>query len=334
MSSKSKKLDLNIIAKTALYLFYFIGLLVVLCSVMPWSTSWALIEIPMLFVPRWWPILLLLPTVIINSRLAFVQWKKIALTLIVITFFYLDFQLPNNYFSTKPVGQALNIMSVNLGGEIKLPKLIKDKIMNDQLVIIAFQETPKIEAQKVVPEGWDLHCIGQMCLASAYKVEYINSQSRKILGGWGQLGLLYQLQIKEQKVYIMNLHLETPRKGLEGFQLSKMNFDVIFKNAEQRYLESSIISSWVKDKSPTIILGDFNMPIESSIYRERFSDYQNVFNEAGFGFGYTKNTRLLGVRIDHILVDENFSVVETEIGGDVGSDHSPILATLVLNKVL
>lgn len=32
-----------------------------------------------------------------------------------------------------------------------------------------------------------------------------------------------------------------------------MNFDVIFKNAEQRHLESSIISSWVKDKSPVII---------------------------------------------------------------------------------
>jgi len=43
---------------------------------MPWSTGWALIEMPMLFVPRWWPILLLLPTTIINARLALVQWKK------------------------------------------------------------------------------------------------------------------------------------------------------------------------------------------------------------------------------------------------------------------
>ena len=334
MSSKVKKLDFNIIAQTTLYLFYFIGFLVVLCSVMPWSTGWALIEMPMLFVPRWWPILLLLPTIIINARLALVQWKKITLTFIVITFFYLDFQLPNNYFSAKPVGHTLNIMSVNLGGKVKWPKLIKNQIMNEQLVIVAFQETPKIEAQKIVPEGWDLHCIGQMCLASAYKIEYINTQSRKILGGWGQLGLLYQLQINERKINVMNLHLETPRKGFEDFQLSKLNFEAIFKNTEQRYIEASIISSWVKDKAPLIILGDFNMPVESSIYREKFGHYNNAFNEAGFGFGFTKHIRMLSVRIDHILTDENFSIVEAKIGNDVGSDHSPILANIVLNEVL
>ncbi|WP_353540190.1 endonuclease/exonuclease/phosphatase family protein [Colwellia sp. KU-HH00111] len=225
-------------------------------------------------------------------------------------------------------------MSVNLGGGVENPGLIKEQIVNEQLVLIAFQETPGSEVAKVVPQGWDTHCIGQMCLASAYKLKFLKSQSRRILGGWGQLGLLYELHIRKRKIYVMNLHLETPRKGFEDFQLSKLNFEAIFKNTEQRYIESSIISSWVEKKAPLIILGDFNMPVESSIYRENFGHYKNAFNEAGFGFGFTKHIRMLSVRIDHILTDENFSVLKAKIGNDVGSDHSPILATVVLNEVL
>ncbi|MBL4899362.1 MAG: endonuclease/exonuclease/phosphatase family protein [Colwellia sp.] len=317
-------------AKTSLYSFYFSGFLVLLCYVMPWSTLWALVEMPLLFAPRWWLVLLLLPVVIINCSLIIKQWKGVLVSL-SIALFYLNFQLPISNLWVNSAGQSLSIMSVNLGGGIKNPNLMKEYIKFEQLTLIAFQETPRSEAEKIVPQGWDLHCIGQMCLASAYKLKYLNSQSRQILGGWGHLGLLYQLQLNEQKIYVMNLHLETPRKGFEDFQLSKLNFEAVFKNTEQRYIESSIISSWLEDKGPLIILGDFNMPVESSIYRENFGDYQNAFNEAGFGFGYTKYIRMLGIRIDHILADDNFSVIEAKIGNDVGSDHRPVIANLVLH---
>jgi hypothetical protein len=323
----------NFIAKASLYVFYFSGFLVVLSNVMPWSTLWALIEIPLLFAPRWWMLLLLLPVVIINPSLIICQWKRVLVTL-SFALFYLNFQVPISNLLVNSSGQSLSVMSVNLGGRVENIALIKEQIVNEQLVLIAFQETPKSEATKIVPQGWDIHCIGQMCLASAYKLKYLNSQSRRVLGGWGQLGLLYELQINERKIYVMNLHLETPRKGYEDFQLSKLNFEAIFKNTEQRYIESSIISSWLENKAPVIILGDFNMPVESSIYRENFGHYNNAFNEAGFGFGFTKHIRILSVRIDHILTDDNFSVIEAKVGNDVGSDHSPILATLVLNDVL
>ena len=321
----------NLIAKASIYLFYFTSLLVVLCNVMPWSKFWALIEMPLLFAPRWWITLLLLPVVIINPSLLFKQWKGLSVTSLIIIFFYLNFQIPINTLSANSKGQLLPIMSVNLGGSIKHPDLLKEQIVNEQLVLIAFQETPMEEAKKIAPQGWDLHCIGQMCLASAYKLKYLNSQSRRILGGWGHLGLLYQLQINERKIYVMNLHLETPRKGYANFQLSKLNFEAVIENSEQRYIESSIISSWLKNKDSLIILGDFNMPVESSIYRENFGHYKNAFNEAGFGFGFTKYFRILSIRIDHILTDENFSVLKAKVGSDVGSDHFPILANVVLN---
>ena len=305
-----------------------------LCNIMPWSTFWALVEMPLLFAPRWWITLLLLPIVIINPSMLRKQWKGLLIAMVVITFFYLNFQLPLSNYAVKTAGQRLPLMSVNLGGGIVKTDIIKEQIVNEQLVLIAFQETPTHRLKEIVPQGWDLHCIGQMCLASAYKLKFLNSQSRKILGGFGHLGLLYEIQINQRKIYVMNLHLETPRKGFEDFQLSKLNFEAIFKNTEKRYIESSIISSWVENKLPIIILGDFNMPVESSIYRENFGHYQNTFNEAGFGFGFTKHTRMLGVRIDHILTDDNFNVIHAKTGRDVGSDHRPMLATVVLSDIL
>jgi hypothetical protein len=297
---------------------------------MPWSTLWGLIEMPLLFAPRWWVISLLLPVVILDRSLIVKQWKMVLITL-PFAFYYLNFQLPISNIFVNSVGQSLPIMSANLSGGIENSDLMKEHIVNEQLVLIAFQETPENEAKKIIPQGWNMHCIGQMCLASAYKLKFLNSQSRQFFGGYGNLGLLYQLQINERKIFVMNVHLETPRKGFEDFQLSKLNFEAIFNNSEQRYLESSIISSWLDDKAPLIIMGDFNMPVESSIYRENFGHYNNAFNKAGVGFGFTKHTRVLSIRIDHILTDEYFSVIRAKIGSDVGSDHRPILATLVLN---
>jgi len=297
---------------------------------MPWSIFWALVEMPLLFAPRWWVILLLLPVVIIDRTLIMKQWRWVLITFSFVMY-YLNFQLPIGNLLVSSAGQSLSIMSVNLGGGIDRPNLMKEHIVNEKLVLVAFQETPKKEAEKIVPQGWNMHCIGQMCLASAYKIKYLNSKSRRLLGGYGHLGLLYQLQINKRKIYVMNIHLETPRKGFEDFQLSKLNFEAIFENSEQRFIESSIISNWLEDKAPLIIMGDFNMPVESSIYRENFDHYNNAFDKAGFGFGFTKYTRILSIRIDHILTDENFSVLEAKIGSDVGSDHRPILATLVLN---
>tara|TARA_R110001583_G_scaffold116972_1_gene267854 strand:- start:8587 stop:9591 length:1005 start_codon:yes stop_codon:yes gene_type:complete len=334
MKNLNQSTVLNAFAKISLYFFYFSVLLTVLCNVMPWSTSWSLIEMPLLFAPRWWIFLLLLPVALITPSKMISQWKSMFIAFVAITFFYFGFHLPNNFFSARITAQPLPIMSINLGGGVANSELIKQLIVDEQLVLIAFQETPKREAKKIVPQGWDLHCIGQMCLASAYKITFLNSQSRKILGGWGHFGLLYQVQINERKVNIMNLHLETPRKGFEDFQLSKLNLDAIFKNSEQRYIESSIISSWIKNTTPLIILGDFNMPIESAIYREKFGNYKNAFNEAGFGFGFTKYMRYLGVRIDHILTDESFNIIEAKTGSDVGSDHLPILTIVMLNTLV
>jgi endonuclease/exonuclease/phosphatase (EEP) superfamily protein YafD len=131
------------------------------------------------------------------------------------------------------------------------------------------------------------------------------------------------------------VHLETPRDALDQFpDLSAIPTlgNVTRQNMAQRERESRVAREWIfrGDVYPTIVAGDFNLPIESAIYRRHWSDLRNAFSRSGVGLGYTKRTRLWGIRIDHILTTDHFVTDRVYLGQDVGSDHRPLLAVLSL----
>lgn len=83
--------------------------------------------------------------------------------------------------------------------------------------------------------------------------------------------------------------------------------------------------------SVDFLAGDFNMPIESHIYREFWGEPTNAFSAAGWGLGFTKHTRWHGVRIDHILVaNGEIGVVNAHVGPAFRSDHCSVVAELAL----
>ena len=62
-----------------------------------------------------------------------------------------------------------------------------------------------------------------------------------------------------------------------------------------RRWESEELKQWIANSNrPTIIAGDFNMPVDSTIYRDVWSSFANAFDAAGFGFGNTKITSKRG----------------------------------------
>ena len=79
-------------------------------------------------------------------------------------------------------------------------------------------------------------------------------------------------------------------------------------------------------EGPTVIVGDFNLTDDSAIYRRYWSRYRDAFATAGLGWGYTKFTRRIGVRIDHVLAGPGWQFRNCWVGPDVGSDHRPVLA--------
>ena len=63
-------------------------------------------------------------------------------------------------------------------------------------------------------------------------------------------------------IRVGNLHLETPRKGLEG--LMQRDRRRLRMNTEIRDVESQLALQWVEEGAgPLLVLGDFNTPVES-----------------------------------------------------------------------
>jgi endonuclease/exonuclease/phosphatase family metal-dependent hydrolase len=80
---------------------------------------------------------------------------------------------------------------------------------------------------------------------------------------------------------------------------------------------------------PLIVLGDFNLPVESTIYSDHWRHLTNAFEEVGNGLGWTKREgKLLRIRIDHVLTNRLLKPRMVKVGRDWYSDHLPVIVDL------
>jgi hypothetical protein len=132
-------------------------------------------------------------------------------------------------------------------------------------------------------------------------------------------------------VRLYNLHLPTPRSGLQAVRTEKWGgLQELEHVTEKRRQISALTAAAVKQsKFAHVAAGDLNMPVESTIFRRDWSELTNAFVAAGWGLGATFRTRWHGIRIDHVLADEHWFVARCWVGPDVGSAHMPLIADLV-----
>lgn len=81
---------------------------------------------------------------------------------------------------------------------------------------------------------------------------------------------------------------------------------------------------------PFLVGGDFNMPPDDATMAGLRSVCRFGFEEAGWGYGYTRPTRSPWFRIDHILASPQWAFTRCWVGPDLGSDHLPLLAEVSL----
>lgn len=89
------------------------------------------------------------------------------------------------------------------------------------------------------------------------------------------------------------------------------------------------------DSGPVLVVGDLNTTPWGHGYRllTRGTSLRNA--RLGFGVRGTWHARLpalLRVPIDHVLANKSFGVISFETGADIGSDHLPVIASLILRK--
>jgi endonuclease/exonuclease/phosphatase (EEP) superfamily protein YafD len=141
------------------------------------------------------------------------------------------------------------------------------------------------------------------------------------------------------EITVSTVHLPSPRYGLSTL----VDRRTILAIERRGLLESetqnrSDVSQGAKQSLPgpsrgLIVLGDFNMPTDSTIYRRDWASFHDAFSLTGWGTGQTVRANIGGFdfssRIDHILTGEDWWPVRSWLGPDVGSDHLPVVADLV-----
>lgn len=181
------------------------------------------------------------------------------------------------------------------------------------------------------------HRSGDICFLTTYPVREVTSRSQRDfweLGGAGAMGKVV-IDIGGTEVVVGGVHLETPRDALEALaKRAVLSFPAAARsNTALRELESSVARSFIapgEEQRPVIVAGDFNLPVESAIYRRWWGDLTNAFSARGSGLGWTKETARFGVRIDHVLASDHFEVHQATLLPRMSSDHRPLLVELHL----
>ena len=281
--------------------------------------------------PRWLvflPLCLLLLGRRSPSRLAFYA----VLTLLNV-FFVLDLKL--HLASATGTGPVLKVGSYNTGGGRVEASRLLDWLETEQLDVLLLQEAGGLRlAKKALPEHLNLDCYGQLCVLSRHPITRVANLSRRPLGGWGTYAASYAVEIHGQTLTVVNMHLNTPRLALETQKAPITNYRRFLRLHESQSIESLLAAALVPadDRATAIVGGDFNITQQSSIYRQYWYDWQNSFSRAGTGLGHTKHTRLLGVRIDHILAGEGLVPLKSEVLQPMGGDHSPVVSSFSLKQ--
>lgn len=85
-----------------------------------------------------------------------------------------------------------------------------------------------------------------------------------------------------------------------------------------------------KSPHPVILSGDFNSVATSYVYHKIKGNLQDVFLKKGSGFGQTYIALSPTLRIDYILADAKFKVVQFTSPTSSASDHFPIVADILI----
>jgi endonuclease/exonuclease/phosphatase (EEP) superfamily protein YafD len=202
--------------------------------------------------------------------------------------------------------------------------------------IAALQECGSSMAERVrALEGWFTDARSGACLISRFPIVAVSQMDREAFLSVGGAGLVvtYVLAVGDREISLTNVHLETPREGLEAIRSGDLaeGAPLLEGKSMLRTFEHRFARRWVDTlPRPRLVVGDFNSPPESPMFRSHWADWQNAFSRVGVGLGGTRLNGWIRARIDHILADDRWVVVRSRLGPNLGSDHAPLLADLRL----
>lgn len=296
-----------------------------------------------LFAPRWiaaLPLLVLLPLAAWRSRFSLIP---LVLGALVVFGPLLGFNLPLGS-SAAPGSATLRVITCNIEGgkhdSAALIALIRDASAD----VVALQEFPA-DLKLNLPPGWQLIQERGLAVLSRFPLQRgITTLVSNPPNPWPSTCLFHcVVKAPGGDLNFCSLQLPTPRFDLLPL-LDRHTLinparkgQLLAGTAYRRRASQEVRASLAGLSGPTIIAGDFNMPVDSTIYRQVWKGYGNAFSRSGFGYGWTQRAKskkltTIGIRIDHILTSPGLEVRTCTVGPDVGSDHLPLIADVEMVK--
>ena len=312
----------------AIVALYLTAILVVAIAVDRFGDAWWPAT-ALMFAPRWaWavPLAVLVPLAARRQREALVP---LAVAAILVLFPILDLRIPVwrlGRLGGRP--RDLRVMTYNVGAGVNLGGSFTSMVVESGADIVAIQEREgafRLSAMSV-------HCRAGMCLGSRFPIRRSDARDPAdflAIGGSGVM-VRHEIETPRGKIDVTNVHLATVRDGLSHvLRRGPRGAGALVENTRVRRLEAEAARSFARGGSnPVLVLGDFNMPVESAVYRASWSSFENAYSTVGFGFGATKTTGWHGVRIDHVLVGPGLEVLRCWVGSSLGGDHRPVIADI------
>lgn len=315
---------------TWLVIIYGISI-VVLWLWMVWDGDRGWLATLVLFGPRWMcsiPLPFLTLAAAVYRRVLLVP---LTATAVVILFPILGFQV--HLPAAARADTTLRVLSCNVDEKRFRISSLAELIVADEIDIVALQEVRE-NTPYVWPPGWHVVERDQFILASRWPItmrEFALRIKPRDIGA-----IRYRVQSPEREIQVFNLHFSTPRPGLEAVLSRKTLIDPsgvarLAAVLQLRAAESEQISAWVAQfPGAKIVMGDFNTPAESTIFRRCWPSLADAFSTVGWGLGFTKITGKegwsYGARIDHVLFSPEWRCLHCWVGPEIGSDHLPLLA--------
>jgi vancomycin resistance protein VanJ len=280
----------------------------------------------LLFGPRW---LLLFPTLVLAPLCAVYRCRWLWGLLAIVIFVagpLMDLRITRaGLFPPERTPSSIRLLTLNTHFKTLDPLRLRQLIAQVKPDIVALQEWyPENRSIVFSDPSWHTVQLPEALLASPYPIRWDGGLARNSVITAG-ISYHYTVEMPGRSIGLFSVHLSSPHSAFQDVcHLSRYGPARLSINSRERLREATSLEKASDDD--TILMGDCNLPRDSTIYRSAFGAFTDAFTLAGLGYGLTYYSRWTTVRIDHILMGKNWRCRRCWVGPALGSPHRPVIA--------
>lgn len=318
--------------------------------------------VPTTVIPSLSILSLIVPLLVILNLLFALYWifkkkRNVMLSGILLVLWYLVlgpfYRFSRSNETSRKDEKALTIMSFNARsfnelGQLDIENvesLIYDFVTDKDPDIVCFQETFYAMKRNNALDQYKYKFVDFIygkhsgkVIQSIYSKFPILKIDSIVFPGSSNNAIYADILMEKDTIRIYNVHLQSFRiepnlntiQREESSRLFAKSRRVMLKQYEQANLIRKSMDATAHKK---IVVGDFNNTQYSNVYHIIKGDMNDSYFEKGTGFGRTYDLLRFPMRIDYILADPEFEVIDHKNFNERLSDHYPVMATLRLNSL-